>query len=71
MNKALNIRLPEDLRSALLKASEEDHVPFSNLIRESLREYLVVRRFRKLRGKVLPLAEAEGFLTDDDILKKL
>ena len=71
MNRAINIRIPDEIRSELLALSKEEHVPFSNLIRESLREFLAVRRFRRLRGKVLPFAEAHGFLTDEDVFKNL
>lgn len=71
MNRVLNIRIPEDIRAELLAVSKEEHVPFSSLIRESLREFLAVRRFRRLRGKVLPFAEAQGLLTDEDVLKNL
>lgn len=71
MNRILNIRIPEEVRAELMALSREEHVPFSNLVRESLREYLAVRRFRRLRGKVLPFAEAQGLLTDDDVFKRL
>lgn len=71
MNRVLNIRIPEDIRAELLAVSKEEHVPFSSLIRESLREFLAVRRFRRLRGKVLPFAEAQGLLTDEDVFKNL
>ena len=71
MNRVLNIRIPESLRAELLALSREAHEPFSNLVRESLREFLAVRRFRRLRGKVLPFAEAQGLLTDEDIFKRL
>lgn len=71
MNRVLNIRIPEDLRSELLAFSKSERVPFSSLIRESLREFLAVRRFRRLRGKVLPFAEAQGLLTDEDVFKSL
>lgn len=71
MNRTLNIRIPDDVRDELMAASREEHVPFSNLVRESLREYLAIRRFRKLRGKALPFAEAQGLLTDEDVFKSL
>ena len=71
MNRVLNIRIPEDVRAELMALSKEDHVPFSKLVRESLREFLTVRRFRRLRGKVLPFAEAQGLLTDEDVFKLL
>ena len=71
MNRVLNIRIPDEVRKDLMALSKEEHVPFSSLVRESLREYLAVRRFRRLRGKVLPFAEAQGILTDEDVFKNL
>ena len=71
MDRVLNIRVPEEVRTELMALSKEEHVPFSSLVRESLREFLAVRRFRRLRGKVLPFAEAQGLLTDEDVFKSL
>lgn len=71
MNRVLNIRIPENIRAELMALSKEMHTPFSSLVRESLREFLAVRRFRRLRGKVLPFAESQGLLTDDDVFKNL
>ncbi|MBI4348720.1 MAG: CopG family transcriptional regulator [Elusimicrobia bacterium] len=71
MNRVLNIRLPDDLREDLMALSREENIPFSSLVRESLREYVAVRRFRRLRGKVLPFAESQSLLTDEDVFKKL
>ena len=71
MNKSLNIRIPNDIRAQLSALSREEKKPLSDLVRECLREFLVVRRFRRLRGKVLPFAEAQGLLTDEDVFKSL
>lgn len=71
MNRALNIRIPEEVKAELMALSKEEHVPFSNLVRESLREYLAVRRFRRLRSKTLPFAEVQGLLMDEDVFKRL
>jgi hypothetical protein len=43
----------------------------SDLVRDSLRRYVAVERFRALRKKTVPLAEARGFLTDDDVFKAI
>lgn len=40
-------------------------------IPESLRRYVTVARFRALREKTQPFAEAHGYLTDEDVLKAL
>jgi len=71
MKKPLTIRLPDDLREALDKISKRDHVPLSDIVRESVRRYVSIRRFRQLRDKVLPFAEAQGLLTDEDVFRKL
>lgn len=71
MDKIITFRVPQDLNSDLQKISKEEDKPVSNLVRESLRRYIQIYRFRKLREKVLPFAEAQGLLTDEDIFDKL
>ncbi len=67
MEKIITIRIPEDLDKDLINISKEEDKPVSSLVRESLRQYIRVYRFRKIRQKVLPFAEAQGLLTDEDI----
>jgi len=67
----LTIRLPDDLRADLKKISREQDKPVSDIVRESIRRYVAVESFRALRRKVLPFAEAQGFLTDEDVFKAI
>lgn len=67
----ITIRLPDDLRSDLEKISQEQHKPVSDVVRESIRKYVAIEKFRLLRKKVLPFAEARGFMTDEDIFKAI
>jgi len=69
MKQSLTIRLPEDLRRELQKISKEESKPVSDLVRESIQKYIKIYKFRKLRNKVLPFAESQGILTDEDIFK--
>jgi predicted transcriptional regulator len=71
MKRPITIRLPDDLRKLLDEISKQEHLPVSDLVRESIRRYAAVYRFRQLRNKVLPFAEAQGLLTDDDIFENL
>jgi len=71
MKRPLTIRLPDDLRESLYKMSASERVPVSDIVRESVRRYVSIYRFRQLRGKVLPFAEAQGLLTDEDIFRNL
>lgn len=67
----LTVRLPEDLRAALESLSSEEHIAVSDIVRESVRRYVAIKRFRALRKKVLPFAEAQGLLTDEDVFKAI
>ena len=67
----LTIRLPDDLRSELDRISRDENKAVSDIVRESLRRYVAVERFRAVRRKVIPFAEAQGLLTDDDVFKAL
>ena len=71
MKRPMTIRLPDDLRRMLDRISKEDRVPVSDVVRESIRRYVAVHRFRQLRKRVLPFAEAQGLLTDEDIFESL
>jgi Arc/MetJ-type ribon-helix-helix transcriptional regulator len=71
MKRPITIRLPEDLRRTLREISKAERLPMSDLVRESIRRYAAVYRFRQLRNRVLPFAEAQGLLTDDDVFESL
>ena len=71
MKPTLTIRLPEEMRSTLQDISNEEHKPVSDIVRESIRRYVSIYQFRQLRKKVLPFAEAQGLLTDEDVFKAL
>ncbi len=71
MNQTLTIRISEDLREELQKISKTEGKPISDLVRESLKKYVAIYRFRKLRNITLPFAEAQGILTDEDIYQKI
>ncbi len=67
----LTIRLPEALKLDLDKLSRTEKKAVSDIVRESLRRYIAVENFRSVRKKILPFAEAQGFLTDEDVFKAL
>ncbi|NLF40715.1 ribbon-helix-helix protein, CopG family [bacterium] len=67
----LTVRLPEPLRNDLKRICRAKHQPVSDVVRESIRRYVAVEQFRRLRAKTLPFAEAQGILTDEDVFKAL
>ena len=71
MSQTLTIRIPEDIRRQLQELSRDENKPVSDIVRDSLRRYIAIHQFRKLRQTVLPFAEAQGILTDDDVFKEI
>ena len=67
MKSTLTLRIPRTLRQELQAISKVEHVPMSELIREAVRKTIAIHKFRRLRRFTAPFAEAEGFLTDEDI----
>ncbi len=65
----LTVRIPESLRKELRDLCRQQQRPASDVVRESLRRYLAVAKFKALRRKTLPFAEAQGFLTDEDVFE--
>jgi predicted transcriptional regulator len=65
----LTLRIPDDLRRQLDELSRQQQRPTSELVRESLRRYIATEQLKAIRHATLPLAEAQGFLTDDDVFK--
>ena len=69
MRESISISLPEDLKTELDRATEAEGISRSDLVREALREYLFLRRFRRLRQELMPYAEAQGIYTDEDVFR--
>ena len=71
MMNTLTITLPDELRTGLDEISREQQKPVSDVVRNSLQRYVAMEKFRSLRRTVLPFAEAQGFLTDEDVFKAI
>jgi predicted transcriptional regulator len=69
MSKSLTVRISGKLEKELESLSREEKTPVSDLVRDSLERFLAVRKFRSLRAQILPFAESQGLLTDEDIFK--
>jgi predicted transcriptional regulator len=65
----LTIRLDEDLDKLLLKAARKSGKNRSEIAREALRRQLRISQFETLRRRVMPFAEARGYLTDEDVFR--
>jgi len=67
----LTIRLDEKLEKALDRLARASGRTKSELAREALAREVTIARFRELRRRTLPFAEAQGLLTDEDVFKAI
>ncbi len=67
----LTIRLDKDLDDLLTKASRRSGRTRSEVAREALRRQLRISQFEALRRKIMPFAEARGYLTDEDVFAEM
>jgi predicted transcriptional regulator len=67
----ITIRLDRDLDALLTKASRRSGKNRSEIAREALRRQLRISQFDALRQRVMPFAEARGYLTDEDVFAKV
>jgi predicted transcriptional regulator len=67
----LTIRLDNDLDMLLSMASKRSGRNRSEIAREALRRQLRLEQFDEIRKRIMPFAEARGFLTDEDIFSEI
>ena len=71
MKKAFTVSIPENVKKELDTYAKTQGLTRSDVVKESLREYLFVQKFRNIRKKALPLAQKKGFHTDEDVFKEI
>ena len=67
----LTIRLDPKLEKALDRIAKSSGRTKSDIAREALKRQIAIARFRELRRRTLPFAEAQGLLTDDDVFRAM
>lgn len=67
MQQTITVTLPAETKLALDDATRKEGVSPSELIGEAVKEYLFFRRFRLLRERMIPKAQAQGIYTDKDV----
>lgn len=68
---ALTIRLDPKLSRQLAQVAKRTGKSRSEVVRDAVQRQLALARFQDLRRRVMPLAEAQGYLTDEDVLRDL
>ncbi|OGQ34594.1 MAG: hypothetical protein A3F16_06765 [Deltaproteobacteria bacterium RIFCSPHIGHO2_12_FULL_43_9] len=69
LKPVITFRLSKELIKELQSICASEDRSASEIIREAIKRYLAIYKFRTLRNKVLPFAEAQGVLTDEDVFK--
>ncbi len=67
----LTIRLDPKLDKALTRIAKRTGRTKSEIARDALKRQVAVTRFRELRAKTLPFAEAQGLLADEDVFRAM
>lgn len=67
MRSTIAVSVPEEVRAELDRVSKAEGVSRSDIVRESLRDYLFIRQFRSLRRSMVAQATNRGIYTDQDV----
>lgn len=65
----VTIRLDAKLQRDLDRLSRRLGRSRSDLVRDAVRRQVALLRFEEARSQLLPLAEAQGILTDEDVFR--
>jgi predicted transcriptional regulator len=68
-SSTVTIRLDPKLQRDLTRLSRQLGRSRSELVRDAVRRQIALLQFEQARRSLLPLAEAEGILTDEDVFK--
>ena len=71
MRSTITISLPQQMRSELDSLSKADGISRSDIVRECLRDYMFIRRFRSTRKKMVEKASQLGIFTDQDVFDRV
>lgn len=65
----MTIRLDRDLERRLNHAAKRSGRTRSEFVRDALKRQLAVAQLEDLRRRIMPFAEAQGYLTDEDVFR--
>jgi predicted transcriptional regulator len=67
----ITVRLDDELKPLLDETCRKLGRTRSEVMREALRRHLARLNFEQLRRRVMPFAEARGYLVDEDVFKRI
>ena len=71
MRESVSISLPPWLKERLDQSVNGDQMNRSDIVREALKEYFTRKDLERIRQSMVPLAEARGIFTDDDVFREV
>lgn len=71
MKSTISIRIDSELDQLLKQVSKRSGRSRSEIARDALRRQLSIESLKQLRSKMLPFAEAQGLLTDEDVFNEI
>jgi metal-responsive CopG/Arc/MetJ family transcriptional regulator len=71
MRETVTISLPQAARRELDKVAKDEGISRSDVLRQSLEDFLFARRFRQLRQRMMAAAQAQGIFTDEDVFNRV
>ena len=71
MRESISISLPENVKAELDRFTQAEGITRSDLIRQALQEYLLIRKFRTLRSSMMLQAQDQSIFTDEDVFERI
>ena len=71
MRETVTISLPQAVRRELDRIAKEDGISRSDVLRQSLEDFLFVRRFRRLRQFFINDTATTEIYTDEDVFTRV
>jgi hypothetical protein len=71
MQEQITVFVPSELKVALEQLTRSEGDSPDELVGEAIKQYLFVRRFRTLRDRMMPKAQAQGIVTDQDVFDRV
>ncbi|HLW66784.1 MAG TPA: CopG family transcriptional regulator [Gemmataceae bacterium] len=66
---SISIELPDEVKAQLTELSREEGVSPNELVTSALKDYFFIRKFRRLREKMM--SQAPEKLTDEDVFERI
>ncbi len=70
MRSVLSVSLPEKMAAELDVIAKDTGRNKSDIVKESLGQFLWENRFRRMKKRLIPKAKAAGYVTDDSMQER-